>query len=291
MCNVLLLLQDFFFYILWSGWCEHPLFISINQNFKKGHDRSGCDKTSCYYSFSPLYSCGVEKLYIYGFQCILSNVNWKSIFSVVVTSHTEPQCWWVGNTSQSFVVLLWNQADTGLFGLFCKERWQRDSGSPQSLQTLAVPDGFLRTSFGTTHCAPPIKGLLPDPLFSSLLLHWSPFLSFVFVAAHLSCVMLLILCLQSATFYVFILCFSFCLFPSIHIFFLFILFFGLAISLCRNLSAYASQPVPSCHIDWKCLVRGDVLSPSYPILSDAQYDASERVFSVSKSHCNLETCP
>ena len=39
------------------------------------------------------------------------------ICSAVVTSHAEPRCWWVCNTSQSFVVLLWNRAGTGLFGL------------------------------------------------------------------------------------------------------------------------------------------------------------------------------
>lgn len=144
-----------------------------------------------------LYSCEIEKLYIYGLQCILRNVNWKSIFSVVVTSHTELQCWWVCDTSQSFVVLLWNQADTGLFGLLSKERWQRDSGSPHSFQTFAVPEGFLRTRSGTTLCALPIKGLLTVALFfKSLLLHWSPFLSFLFVSVHLSCVIFLILCLH-----------------------------------------------------------------------------------------------
>lgn len=43
-----------------------------------------------------------------------------------------------------------------------------------------------------------------------------------------------------------------------------ILFFYLTILSHRNLTTHASEPMPSCHINWKCLVHGDTLSHSYP---------------------------
>lgn len=84
-------------------------------------------------------------------------------------------------------------------------------------QTFSVPEGFLRTRLAQriVHYRSKIFSQLCF-FFSSFCSIGHLFLPSVFVSVHLSCVLLLIL--QSATFYVFVLYFYLCLFPSFYLF-------------------------------------------------------------------------
>lgn len=181
-------------------------------------------------------------------------MSWKSIFSVVVTSHTEPQCQWVCNVSQSFVVRLWNQAGSGLFGLFTKERWVRESAILSHFRQSLCQRDFWRLDWHNEQCITYQRSSLtraPPPLFIAPSF---TFLSFV----------ILFICL--------VLCFSFsvpCLcsrFLSLPLLFMSSFSFISLFCPVETSQLNPSEPVPSCHLDWKCRVRGDTLSHSYPTL-------------------------
>lgn len=151
---------------------------------------------------------------------------------------------------------LWHSSETeqALVCLVCsvKKGEKGEAGSPQSLHTISVPEGFWRLDWHNEQCITYQRSSLLCFPAHSLLLHCAPFL--------LSAAMLLFLCSQSASVsilppFFFILSASFR-----HV----ILYFYLTIWACRNLSAHASEPVPSCHIDWLCLVGVDAPSRCYP---------------------------
>lgn len=150
---------------------------------------------------------------------------------------------------------LWHSSETerALVCLVCsvKTGGKGEAGNPQSLHKISVPEGVWRLDWHNEQCITYQRSSLPCFPAHSLLLHCAPFL--------LSAAMLFFLCSQSASvsilppfFY------SLRLLSSCHP------FLYLTIWACRNLSARASEPVPSCHIDWICLVGVDAPSRCYP---------------------------
>lgn len=155
------------------------------------------------------------------------------------------------NPSQSFVAQLWNQAGSGLFGLLCKDGWERGGWQSSVASQNLCARGSLETRLAqwTVHyLSKVLSAVLSCPLFIAPLCAFSSICCYVVLSLFPVC-----LCLHSPPFF-----YSLRLLSSCHP------FLYLTIWACRNLSARASEPVPSCHIDWICLVGVDAPSRCYP---------------------------
>lgn len=177
----------------------------------------------------------------------------------------------VCNTSHSSEVLLWNQAEPGLFGLFTKERWEKDSGSLQSPQTFSVPGGFLRSRLAQQLCRTFQKVSLSHSFFLLIapLVTFSPFgVSSLFFS--------LVFCCVSCLYFLF-------LFSVFSLNFTHLSYFAIFLRLCTHL-------LPSYHKDWKCLIHSDAMpAPPHSIWISAWSIKIKIIFLFKKhQHHGLE---